>query len=140
MILVSTTGFAILLYGFVGIWMSDRRRKLWRLNLHSTFITSLIHAEMEVLQIILFAMTVGSVTVIPLFQTDKLQGKARKLVIGTLICQAFLLVLQGMSLVWQVRKVVAVEDERRCYKLGNGRPRLVTVEKRSVWRTIGSLR
>jgi hypothetical protein len=35
-ILVTTTGFALLLYGFVGIWISDRRRKLWRLNLHRT--------------------------------------------------------------------------------------------------------
>jgi hypothetical protein len=44
-ILVTTTGFAILLYGFVGIWMSDRRRKLWRLNLHRTLKASLIYAE-----------------------------------------------------------------------------------------------
>jgi hypothetical protein len=91
------------------------------------------------LQIILFAMTVGSVAVIPLFQADKLNGKARKLVIGTLICQAFLLVLQGMSLVWQVWEVIVVKDDKRYYKLGNGRPRLITDEKKSLWRRIGSL-
>jgi hypothetical protein len=81
------------------------------------------------LQIVLFAMTVGSVVVIPLFQDDKLRGKSRKLVIGTLICQAFLLVLQGTSLVWQVWEVIAVENEKRYHKLGNGRPRLFTDEK-----------
>lgn len=81
------------------------------------------------LQIVLFAMTVGSVVVIPLFQDDKLRGKSRKLVIGTLICQAFLLVFQGMSLVWQVWEVIAVENEKRYHKLGNGRPRLFTDEK-----------
>jgi hypothetical protein len=100
----------------------------------------LIYAEIEVLlQIILFAMTVGSIVVIPLFQTDKLHGKSRQLVIGTLICQAFLVVLQGMSLVWQVWEVIAVEDEKRYYKLGNVRPTLYTDEKKSVWRRIRSL-
>jgi hypothetical protein len=95
---------------------------------------------MEVLlQIVLFAMTVGSVVVIPLFQADKLHGKSRQLVIGILICQAFLLVLQGMCLVWQVWEVIAVEDEKRYYKLGNGRPRLFTDEKKSVWRRMRSL-
>jgi hypothetical protein len=84
-------------------------------------------------------MTVGSIVIIPLFQADKLHGKSRQLVIGTLICQAFLMVLQGMSLVWQVWEVIAVEDEKRYYKLGNGRPRLYTGEQKSVWRRIRSL-
>jgi hypothetical protein len=35
-ILITATGFAVLFYGFFGIWMTDRRRKLWRINLHRT--------------------------------------------------------------------------------------------------------
>jgi len=36
-LLVMAIGLVVLIYGFVGIWIVERRRKIWRINLHCSF-------------------------------------------------------------------------------------------------------
>lgn len=90
---MTATGLTVLIYGFFGIWMSDRRRKLWRLNLHRKTAPfgpcSKSGTEIAVLiQIVLTAMTAASVAVIPIFEPDKVR---LRLIISTFIVHGFLL-------------------------------------------------
>jgi hypothetical protein len=35
-VLVTAAGLVVFLYGFIGFWLCERKRKLWRINLHRT--------------------------------------------------------------------------------------------------------
>ena len=81
-------GGTVFLYGFFGFWLCERKRKLWRINVHcmDPFVRKIY--DVVSLQVLLTLLTAGSVVCIVLFERDKL---GKRVVWSTFIVQGFLL-------------------------------------------------